>query len=93
MSAATAGSDRNARAENAFFNVEGEAHDLFHMSQIAWGLLMTVKATETGPGRGSQLNILPWEFEQIQFAVSHTMHLASELEKAFQREFEGKKTT
>jgi hypothetical protein len=30
----------------------------------------------------------PWEFEQIQFAVCHTMSLAGELEEAFRKEFE-----
>jgi hypothetical protein len=37
---------------------------------------------------GTELNISPWEFEQIQFAVSHTMSLASDLERAFTKEFE-----
>jgi hypothetical protein len=76
------------RAEKAFFDVEGEISDLFHMAQIAWNLLMGVKATTSASGVGSELDILPWEFEQIQFAVGHTMELASDLEKAFKREFE-----
>jgi hypothetical protein len=78
----------SARAENAFFGVEGEIHDLRHMAQIAWGLLMEVKATQSGDGASALLNILPWEFEQIQFAVCHTMSLAGEFEEAFRKEFE-----
>ena len=78
-----------ARAEHAFFQVEGEIHDLHHMAQIAWELLMGVKATTSASGAGAELNILPWQFEQIQFAVAHTMSLASKLEGAFQKEFEG----
>jgi hypothetical protein len=50
---------------------------------------MKVKVTTSASGAGSELNILPWEFEQIQFAVGHTMSLASDLEKAFKKEFEG----
>jgi hypothetical protein len=80
--------DPAAQAKHAFFGVEGEIHDLRHMAQIAWGLLMEVKATQSGDGAGALLNILPWEFEQIQFAVCHTMSLASELEEAFRKEFE-----
>jgi hypothetical protein len=62
---------------------------LFHMAQIAWELLMGVKATTSASGAGAELDILPWQFEQIQFAVAHTMSLASKLEAAFQKEFEG----
>jgi hypothetical protein len=81
------------KAADALFGVEGEINDLRHMAQIAWGLLMEVKATQSGDGAGALLNILPWEFEQIQFAVCHTMSLASDLEKAFKKEFEGEVST
>jgi hypothetical protein len=88
MSTAQTKTTPDPRAEKAFFGVEGEIRDLRHMAQIAWGLLMEVKATESGDGARTLLNILPWEFEQIQFAVCHTMGLASDLEKAFRKEFE-----
>ena len=79
--------DNPAKAEDAFLNVEGEIRDLQQMASITWGLLMKVKATPSGTG--AQLNILPWEFEQIQFAVCHTMSLASDLEKAFKKGVRG----
>ncbi len=82
--------DNPSKAEEAFFNVEGEIKDLQQMASITWGLLMKVKATPCGIG--AQVNILPWEFEQIQFAVSHTMNMASDLEAAFRKAFEGPST-
>jgi hypothetical protein len=80
--------DPAARAEKAFFGVEGEIHNVSHMAQIAWGLLMEVGVTQSS-GTESKIDILPWEFEQIQFAVSHTVSLASGLVAAFQKKFEG----
>jgi hypothetical protein len=88
MSTAQTKTTLDPRAEKAFFGVEGEINDLFHMAQIAWNLLMEVRAITSAGGAGSELNILPWEFEQIRFAVGHTMSLASDLEKAFRKEFE-----
>jgi hypothetical protein len=79
--------DNLAKAEDAFFNVEGEIKDLQQMASITWGLLMKVEATPSS-GIGAQINIFPWEFEQIQFAVSHTMNMASALEAAFRKAFE-----
>lgn len=92
MSTAQTKTTLDPRAEKAFFSVEGEIHDLFQMAQIAWDLLMGVKATTSASGAGSELNILPWQFEQIQFAVGHTMSPASGLEKAFRKEFQGEET-
>jgi hypothetical protein len=79
--------DRNARAEHAFFGVEGEIHDLHHMASIAADLIINVGVGAETAGT-IELKISSDEFERIQFAVGQTSTLAKELVAAFRKEFE-----
>jgi hypothetical protein len=86
-------SDSAARAENAFFNVEGEMHDLHHMASIAWTLFQD-KLKESSNGTGWRtVQMTEDEFEQLEFAVAKTALMAGDLVTAFRKEFETEKKT
>lgn len=82
---ATIKSDRDARAENAFFGVESEINDLRHMAQIAADLAGNV----SGLSADRRTFTIDYdELERIQFAVGQTLRLAVDLVEAFRKEFE-----
>jgi hypothetical protein len=88
MSSPQIKSDRDARAEDAFFEVETEIRDLRHMALIAADLAFSVVA-RSGPAQGTRLITIGYdEFERIQFAVSQTRTMAENLVSAFAKEFE-----
>jgi hypothetical protein len=86
ISTQTKSAKERARAEKAFFGVEGEIRNLRHMASITTGLINDI---EIGAETAStiELRISLEEFEQIQFAVGQTYALAKELVEAFDKEF------
>jgi hypothetical protein len=85
--------DRSARANHAFFCVEGEIHDLNHMASIAWTLFQdTLKGSSNGTGWRT-VQMTEDEFGQLEFAISKTALMAGDLVTAFRKEFETEKKT
>jgi hypothetical protein len=84
--------DRSARANHAFFCVEGEIHDLNHMASIAWTLFQD---TTKDPNRGGYvtLHMSRDELECLEFAISKTALMAGDLVTAFRKEFETEEKT
>jgi hypothetical protein len=93
MSASQTKPDARTRAEKAFFNVEGEIHDLHHMASIAWTLFQdTLKGASNGTGWRT-IQMSEDEYERLEFAVSKTSIMTSALRESFLEDFEkGKKT-
>jgi hypothetical protein len=75
--------DFNARVRSAYFDLESSIHE--HMATIAWTLFdETIKAPEGGDCL-LPLRITREELECLEFAVSKTMRMASDLNGAYQK--------
>jgi hypothetical protein len=72
----------------AYFALEPDIRDLRHMAAITWTLFDgTIKSPESGSG-WLTLQISTDEFEQLEFAISRTRHMASDLDKVYLKKFE-----
>jgi hypothetical protein len=85
--------DFNARLRQAYFDLESDVHDLSHMASIAWTLFDdTIKAPDSGTGLHT-VQMTKDEFESLEFAVSKTMNMASDLRETYLRAIEQAKKT
>ena len=78
----------DARLRSAYFGLEPDIRDLRHMAAIAWTLFQeTIKSSESA-SEWLTLQISKDELEQLEFAVSRTMRMASNLDEIYLKKFE-----
>jgi hypothetical protein len=78
----------NARIKIAYFDLEPDIIELFHMAGIAWDLFEDAyQASKKANGRRT-LQMSNKEFTRLQFAVCKTMFMASDLNKAYHKKLE-----
>lgn len=71
----------DAHLRSAYFGLEPDIHDLRNMAGIAWSLFEdTNNVSDDGRGLVT-LQMANGEYSQLEFAISRTMRMASDLEK------------